>query len=221
MDSSHVSLCALVMRSDGFDHFRCDRSMPLGINLQSMAKVLKCCNKDDIVTLKAEDDGDSISFMFESNQQDKISDFELKLMDIDSEHLGIPETEYKATVTMPASEFTRICNDLSILGETVAISVGKDGVKFSVTGEMGTGNMTVRDNNSADVKEEERVDIDMEEPVNLNFALRYLKSFSKAAPLADRVELCLSRDVPLLVKYNIQDVGHLSFYLAPKIDDES
>mmetsp|Transcript_3604 Transcript_3604/g.10220 ORF Transcript_3604/g.10220 Transcript_3604/m.10220 type:complete len:179 (+) Transcript_3604:228-764(+) len=136
MDSSHVSLCALVMRSDGFDHFRCDRSMPLGINLQSMAKVLKCCNKDDIVTLKAEDDGDSISFMFESNQQDKISDFELKLMDIDSEHLGIPETEYKATVTMPASEFTRICNDLSILGETVAISVGKDGVKFSVTGEM-------------------------------------------------------------------------------------
>lgn len=136
MDSSHVSLCALIMKAEGFDHFRCDRSMPLGINLTSMSKVLKCCNKDDIVTLKAEDDGDSINFMFESKDQDKISDFELKLMDIDSEHLGIPDTEYKATVTMSSSEFTRICNDLSILGETVAISVGKDGVKFSVSGEM-------------------------------------------------------------------------------------
>lgn len=136
MDSSHVSLCALSLRSDGFDLFRCDRSMPLGINLQSMSKVLKCCNKDDIVTLKAEDDGDTISFMFESQAQDRISDFELKLMDIDSEHLGIPDTEYKATVIMPAGEFTRICNDLSILGETVGISVGKDGVKFTVTGEM-------------------------------------------------------------------------------------
>lgn len=136
MDSSHVSLCALVMKAEGFDHFRCDRSMPLGINLQSMSKVLKCCNKDDIVTLKAEDDGDSINFMFESKDQDKISDFELKLMDIDSEHLGIPETDYKAKVTMSSHEFTRICNDLSILGETVAISVGKDGVKFSVSGEM-------------------------------------------------------------------------------------
>ncbi|KAJ1629455.1 proliferating cell nuclear antigen [Pavlovales sp. CCMP2436] len=221
MDSSHVSLCALVMKAEGFDHFRCDRSMPLGINLLSMAKVLKCCNKDDIVTLKAEDDGDSINFMFESKDQDKISDFELKLMDIDSEHLGIPETDYKATVTMNALEFSRICSDLSILGETVAISVGKDGVKFSVSGEMGTGNMTVRDNGSSDVKEGDRVDIEMEEPVNLNFAMRYLKSFAKAAPLCDRVQLCLSRDVPLLVKYDIPNFGSLSYYLAPKIDDEA
>ena len=30
--------------------------------------------------------------------QDRISDFELKLMDIDSEHLGIPKTEYNCIV---------------------------------------------------------------------------------------------------------------------------
>ena len=28
--------------------------------------------------------------------QDKIADFEMKLMDIDSEHLGIPDSEYQA-----------------------------------------------------------------------------------------------------------------------------
>jgi hypothetical protein len=32
------------------------------------------------------------------------ADFSLKLMDIDSEHLAIPETEYSATVRMPACE---------------------------------------------------------------------------------------------------------------------
>ena len=31
-----------------------------------------------------------MTFMFENQSQDRISDFELKLMDIDSEHLGIP-----------------------------------------------------------------------------------------------------------------------------------
>ena len=31
-----------------------------------MSKVLKCAGNDDIITLKAEDSGDSISFMFES-----------------------------------------------------------------------------------------------------------------------------------------------------------
>ncbi len=47
--------------------------------------------------------------MFESENQERISDFELKLMDIDSEQLGIPDTEYTATVRMPSGEFQRIC----------------------------------------------------------------------------------------------------------------
>lgn len=50
--------------------------------------------------------------------QDKISDFEMKLMDIDSEHLGIPETEYEAIIRMPSQEFARICKDLSSIGDT-------------------------------------------------------------------------------------------------------
>merc|ERR1711935_1113639 len=142
-----------LLRADGFDHFRCDRNISLGINLGSMGKVLKCCNNDDIVTLKAEDNADAMTFMFENQSQDRISDFELKLMDIDSEHLGIP-------------------------GDTVTIAVSKDGVKFSVAGEMGSGNMTLRQNSSVDTKEEEQVSIQMEEPVNLNFALRYLNFFT-------------------------------------------
>lgn len=39
-------------------------------------------------------------------------------MDIDSEHLGIPEAEYHAIVKMPSSEFARICRDLSSIGDT-------------------------------------------------------------------------------------------------------
>jgi hypothetical protein len=57
-DSSHVSLVALLLRADGFDHFRCDRNISLGINLTSMGKVLKCCNNDDIITLKSDDQAD-------------------------------------------------------------------------------------------------------------------------------------------------------------------
>jgi proliferating cell nuclear antigen len=39
-------------------------------------------------------------------------------MDIDSEHLGIPEAEYDATVKLPAGEFQRIVKDLSSIGDT-------------------------------------------------------------------------------------------------------
>lgn len=221
MDSSHVSLVALLLRAEGFDHFRCDRNISLGINLTNMGKVLKCCNNDDIVTLKSDDQADTMTFMFENTAQDRISDFELKLMDIDSEHLGIPDTDYKAQVKMPAGEFQRICKDMSILGDTVTIAVGKDGVKFSVSGELGSGNMTIRPTSSVDTKENEEVSVEFEEPVALNFALRYLNFFTKATALSGQVVLSLSKDVPLVVEYRIEDLGHIRFYLAPKIEDDS
>ena len=42
-------------------------------------------------------------------------------MDIDSEHLGIPNTTYSATVKMPATEFQRIFRDLSSIGDSGTI----------------------------------------------------------------------------------------------------
>jgi proliferating cell nuclear antigen len=52
-------------------------------------------------------------------------------MDIDSEHLGIPDTEYKCVVKMPSAEFKRICTEITVMGDTVKISASKDGVKVS------------------------------------------------------------------------------------------
>ena len=35
MDSSHVSLVSLNLRSEGFESYRCDRNLSMGINLQT------------------------------------------------------------------------------------------------------------------------------------------------------------------------------------------
>ena len=35
MDSSHVALVALSLKSDGFETYRCDRNISLGMNLVS------------------------------------------------------------------------------------------------------------------------------------------------------------------------------------------
>lgn len=41
-----------------------------------------------------------------------MSDFELRLMQIDSEHLGVPETQFAASVTLPAKNFAKVISDL-------------------------------------------------------------------------------------------------------------
>jgi proliferating cell nuclear antigen len=62
-------------------------------------------------------------FLHALTDDQRVSDFELKLMDIDSEHLGIPDTDYAATVNLPAAEYQRICRDLSSIGDTGENSV--------------------------------------------------------------------------------------------------
>lgn len=220
MDSSHVSLCAVLLRADGFDHFRADRTLTLGLNFVSLAKILKCAGNNDIITMRAEDEGDNIKFMFETETQDRMSEFDMKLMDIDSEHLGIPGQDYKVCIRMPATEFQRICRDMSVLGETCAIKADKGGVTFKVTGDLGTGKITCRQSSKDDEKEEEKTVIDVDEPLELTFALRYLNLFTKATPLSDSVTLKMSPEVPLVVEYPIGDAGYIRYYLAPKINDE-
>lgn len=118
MDNSHVALVSMMLKADGFSPYRCDRNIALGVNLTSLTKVLRAAQNEDILTLKADDAPDQLNLVFESAENDRISEYDLKLMDIDQEHLGIPETEYASTITMPAPEFRRICTDLLAMSES-------------------------------------------------------------------------------------------------------
>jgi len=219
MDNSHVALVSMMLKSESFSPFRCDRNIALGINLTSLTKVLKAAQSNDILTLKAEDAPDVVNLVFESAQSDRISEYDIKLMDIDQEHLGIPDTEYAATISMPSTEFQRICRDLMAISESVAIECTKEGVKFSAQGDIGNGSVTLRSHTDVE-KPDLNVEISLSEPVALTFSLKYLVNFCKATGLSGSVNLCLSNEVPLLVEYKLANSSYLRFYLAPKIGDE-
>merc|ERR1712165_391571 len=183
MDNSHVLLVSVNLRADGFDKFRCDRQLSMGMNLGSMSKILRCASNDDIITIKAQDQADTVTFMFESPNQEKVADYEMKLMNLDQEHLGIPETDYAAVIKLPSSEFQRVIKDLSQFGESVVISCTKEGVKFSAAGDIGVGNIKLAQTANVDKEEE---------AVTLTFACRYLNMFTKASCLAPQVSLSMS-----------------------------
>jgi proliferating cell nuclear antigen len=184
-----------------------------------MAKIIRCAGNDDVITIKADEAAaDTVAFVFESPNNEKVSDYEVRLIDLDTEHLGIPETDYSCVVRMPSAEFQRICRDLSQIGESVIICCTKEGVKFSASGDLGTGNIKLSQNSTAD-KEEDNVVIEMNQAVTLTFALRYLNFFTKATPISPQVKLSMSPEVPLVVEYKVADMGHLRYYLAPKMED--
>lgn len=170
----------------------------------------------------------------------------MKLLDIDSEHLGIPDTQYDAVVRMSSAEFSRICRDLGSLGESVKIEVSKEGVNFATEGEIGNAKLTLKqgsgsaaavddDDDDDDEKPKKKrktvggsggdaegtvpVTIELQQSVNLTFSHKYLSNFAKAAPLSNTVALHMSNEVPLLVEFGFEN-GHVRFYLAPKLSDD-
>lgn len=98
----------------------------------------------------------------------------------------------------------------------VQIEATKEGIKFSCTGDIGNGAVTLRSHANID-KPEQNVEISLSEPVALTFSLKYLVGFCKASGLSSSVKLCLSNEVPLLVEYSLASNSYLRFYLAPKV----
>ncbi|KAJ1953959.1 proliferating cell nuclear antigen-like protein [Linderina pennispora] len=222
MDSSHIALCNLLLRDDGFKSYRCDRALTLGVNLNSLSKLLKCAGNDDEMRIFANDDSgaDQLNFSFESANSERVSEFSLKLMDIDADSVDIPDMDYQAIIDMSSSEFSRIIRDLSSVGEAVSIDATKQGVKFSSAGDAGKGSILLKHQKSVDGDSALATSIEINEPVSHSLALKFLSSFAKAAPLTDRVSIHMTEDVPVMFEFKISEIGHIRFYLAPQIDDE-
>ena len=210
MDSNHVSLVHLRLKSSGFEQYRAPaRNVSIGIGLATLLSVLRSCGDDDALTLK-HDEGDTLSLLFEPEGQARVSLFKLNLLSIDYDPAGIPPMDYDCEFSMPSVEFQRITRELHAFGETLVIRAAKTGVEFSVKGSSGSGSIVVKD-----------LDITLKNKVVTTMALRYVSMFARAAPLSESVVIKFGADTPMQVEYVLNDkLGFVQFHLAPKQDDE-
>jgi proliferating cell nuclear antigen len=132
-------------------------------------------------------------------------------MDIDSQHLGIPESEHDCTVQMSSAEFKRIITDLSPLSENVTIDVAKGSVTFSAEGDLGSGSITVKSGSGSIDEDDEDCGtiITMNQATSVVLSLKYLQNFTKATSLSNQVTLGLSSSVPILCEFKVENIGYI------------
>jgi proliferating cell nuclear antigen len=141
MDGSHVALVSLNLSMEGFEHYRADTNMVLGLSVATLAKVMKLADANDAITLQAEQDPSHLKLIFENPKTERVTEFTMNLISLDQEHLAIPETEYSSVVTINSSEFTKICKELYSLNETLKLTTHEDFVMFGVESEHGNGSI--------------------------------------------------------------------------------
>jgi len=211
MDNSHVALVSMSLKPEGFMHYVSRKTLCLGLNLANFSQILRCGGPKDKLTLRAASE-ERIEVAFDNEKDDRTSTFDLKLIDLDADHLGIPEHEYSCKITMSSNEFARVCRDLSSMGDTLTIFCSKMGIQFSVKGDKGSGSMVYR--KEASSKGPKGITIEMEKNVKQQYAMSYLIRFSKSSVLSNKVNLGISEGIPLRVCYEVENLGTMKYFLS-------
>lgn len=165
MDSSHVSLVAAHLKPNSFSTLQMippapNRTVPLGVNMVALSKILRCVNKTDDVSWKINEkttdileistDKPSSATKKKADSDEKVKlsggrsgKFALKLMEIDREALAVPDTDYAAHIFLRSTTFQRTIKDLMPFATDVTITVKPDEVIFAFDGDHGKGELTL------------------------------------------------------------------------------
>ncbi|AFZ79554.1 proliferating cell nuclear antigen 2, putative [Theileria equi strain WA] len=229
MDNSHISLIHLCLSPDFFHLYRCDVPCTLGLNISFMLKILSVVrdkstiylskgdvSDDPVLSIRIIDDiGPNLSI----DAENEALEAQVKLIDVEREHLDIPNCEYTCQCIMNSKRFQEFAKYLNSIGETVTISMNRDVMKLEAEGE-GIKASKCFHNDVGEVR------VSSTEPLSQVFATRYLVLFSRATALAQEVSINLSAGIPLSVKFNFGDVNSITdtvafinFYLAPNIEE--
>lgn len=207
MDHSHVALVQVKIEKDKFLAFKCVKNRELGINLLNLSKILKSCGAEDKVTfIQEEKIEDKMKMCFENLAQTRSAEFMINLNQIECEKFELPDMEHDLKFIMPSKEFNKLCNDLREIGDTMTVTSDSKKISFHVKGDTTEGSIDFTN------------ELGMVMPASSSYALKYMCMFSKAFPLCENVELLFSKEIPAAIKFDT-NIGALSFFLAPKIDE--
>lgn len=235
MDSGMVLVLELSLPKDFFDVYELtnEYSVTIGVNTSTWSKVLSMHEKNQVIKINTEEKDDFLSLSFCSenapenvirsttsknkNQFDK--DFEIPLLDIQSELLEIPEIDYQVEINMLSSIFSGMINQIKQFGDSLDISCDEDNVIFSSYKEE-SGKMDAK----FSAFDFEEYAIDENTNIEMSYGLRYFYNISQYQKISKDLTIYLKEDNPVKIKYLLEESvtknnGYLQFYIAPKISD--
>jgi proliferating cell nuclear antigen len=217
MDSSHTVLVHLKLNSEQFEEFHCKNKLILGINMINLFKLIKTMSNNDTLTLYIEEDNQSVlGIKIENSEKNTITRYKLNLMDLHEDNIQIPPTVFESVITLPSSDFQKICRDMHNLADDIEIkSVGSQLI-FNCKGEFASQETCIGEANSGMTFIQNQ---NPDEIVQGLFALKHLVLFSKCTNLCNSIELYLKNDYPLIIKYTVASLGSIKLCLAPKMED--
>lgn len=215
MDGSRCALIYLKLRAEAFEQYWCPGTLRCGLNMTNTYKLLRTMGASDTVEMYAQSDNvNELGIRITNIERKSVTDFKLKLLDVDTETIEIPPVEFDAVLTLPSAYLQRMCRDMYNLSETIVVEVDADQLVLSCDGDFARQETTISSNEAC-----MNVHTRASKHIQGRFALKYLTLFCRASALSTTVELFIKEKYPFVMKYHVASLGELRFALAPKMDD--
>jgi proliferating cell nuclear antigen len=216
MDTSHIVLVHLKLDAANFEYYHCPNKIVIGINMLNMHKLIKTINSNDTLTIFMDShDMNHLGIKIENGEKNSKTTYKLNLLDLDNNPIHIDATEFNSMITLPSSDFQKICRDMSNLSPFVEIKNVNNQLIFNCKGDFCCQETVICDNdtglNTIQCKNSHEI-------VQGIFKLKYLVLFTKCTNLCNTVEIYLKNDYPLIIKYSVASLGEIKLCLAPQQD---
>ncbi len=205
MDSSHVCLVNLNL-SYLIDKIICDDSTVIAFNLEQLSKILRLFDNEAELHIVHNVNKLTLRSTYES----KKAQFDLSLMDIEMDHLDLPDFDYTTIIKLPTSEYNKLCNSYKEFGDSVTFQCTSEKIKINVTGDISSGHIEIENDSNNEIIHEGDKEI--------SFSLKYLCLFCKACSCTDYCFINLGEGIPMKLKFPLGEDDKLEFYIAPKVD---
>jgi proliferating cell nuclear antigen len=211
MDGSKQAVVNLKLEANKFEKFYCKNSIRAGLNMTSLYKIIKSVKNSDIITFYILSSSSTKLHIEIVNKEKKTNILTvLKLLDIDEDILDIPNIEFDTVKTMPSNDFQSYIRELSIITNKIKLESKNDTFSLTGEGDFAETKINVGDSNTIDIKTEHNA--------KGIFYIKYLLLFTKSTNLCTTVEIYLKNKFPLILVYNVANLGKLQYCLAPLVE---
>lgn len=216
IDPANVALVSFKLPSEAFSQIEVEEEV-LGVSLESLKSVLRRCSPGSSLILQTEDNTLKIQI------QDKIKrEFQLSLIEIDTEEKTMPSLEFLSKIEMPSIDLAESIEDCSIVADACSFITKQD--KFTIEAK-GSLNSAKSNFSTDEVKIETKQGAEGEgtgkdgKEIKSRYSLEYLQKFIKATKLTEKTIINFSNDYPLKLEFKTPRM-ELSFVLAPRVETE-
>lgn len=216
MDRSHTLLVHLKLEAERFETYHCEKKLVVGLNMINLFKIIKTVGNNDTLCISMDSENtDKIIIEIENGEKNRVTTYKLNLMDLDEEGISVPDTEFDSIITLPSSDFQKIIRDMRNLSEEIEIKSYNQKLIFSCIGDFADQTTVIGEKQDGLICQSN----DPKKIVQGKFKSKHLALFGKCSNLCNCIEMYMKNDYPLIVSYNVANLGKIKIALAPVVDD--